>query len=191
MLNARGALLLIVIGTGLLTACLPGRLVYSSGTYQGTVQDIETRRPLAGAAVVAVWQEEAAIFGGHGPARDYHDVLEMVTDDQGKFEIPAKTHFTVFGKILALRLIVYSPGYAPYPALGTRPHGEALDASYVQKNFVIELPKLRTREERLQHAGRPVALDHRIPDRDTPNLLRLINQEIRELGLQPIGGEKK
>lgn len=179
--------LLLFVIIPLMAGCLPGRLIYHSESYRGRVVDAETKRPLEGAAVVAVWQREAALFGGHGPAYDYHDALEVVTDAQGEFTIPAQTHVTLIGRITEPRFVVYYPGYVPYPGVGTKPQGEAEKLSYERKVFEIELPMTKTRDDRGRHADRPVYLDHRVPEAKTPTLMTLINQEREALGLKPIG----
>ena len=182
---ARPLLLFVIVP--LVAGCLPGRLIYHSESYRGRVVDAQTKRPLEGAAVVAVWQREAALFGGHGPAYDYHDAVEVVTDAQGEFTIPAQTHFTVIGRITEPKLVVYYPGYVPYPELGTKPQDDADDLAHQHKVFEIELPRAKTREERLRLAGRPVGLDHRVPESKMPTLMTLINKEVQDLGLKPIG----
>ena len=77
----------------LLSASLAGcgHLVYPSGPYRGRVVDAETKQPLAGAAVLAVWR-----WGGPGlghPSEGFHDALEVLTDANGEFVVPRKTHF--------------------------------------------------------------------------------------------------
>lgn len=180
--------LLLFVIVPLIAGCLPGRLVYHSESYRGRVVDAETRRPLAGAAVVAVWhQETVVLLVGHGPALDYHDALEMVTDTLGEFEFPERTQFTLFGKILEPKFVAYYSGYVPYPTLGTQPQGDALDLAYQHRVFEIELPKAKTREDRGRQADRPLHLDHRVPEGKTPTLMTLINKERQDLGLRPIG----
>jgi hypothetical protein len=183
----RAPLLFLTVMVASLTAgCLPGYLVYPSGPYRGRVVDAETKQPLAGAAVVAVWEREGAVLGPHGPSEEYYDAVEVVTDAQGEFTIPAQTHFTLIGRIREPKLSVYYPGYIPYPELGTQPQGEAVDLAYHRKVFEIELPKAKSREERGRHADRPVRLGD-VPESKIPISMTLINKERQELGLRPIG----
>lgn len=181
------AFFLVVVVAFLTAGCLPGHLVYHSESYRGRVVDAETKQLLAGAVVVAVWHREAALFGGHGPAEDYHDAVEVLTDAQGEFAIPGRTHVTWIGRIREPKLVVYYPGYVPYPELGTRPGDEGRRIAYQRKVFEIELPRIRTREERGRHADRPAGLDHRVPESKIPTLMTLINKERLDLGLRPIG----
>ena len=139
--------------TGLLallwSACA-GHVVDASPAYRGRVADAETRQPLAGAVVLAVWYQETPV-APHGPAKDYHDALELLTDANGEFVVPERTHFTFIGKILEPEFVVYSPGYASFPGLGAWPQdSREIDAAYAKREFNFELTKLKTREERLR-----------------------------------------
>lgn len=185
----RRGLLVGLLPLVLAAGCVPGHLVYSTDAYRGTVVDAETKTPLVGAVVLAIWYREAAVFGGHGPAEDYHNALEVLTDAKGEFKIPAKTHFTLIGKILEPKFVIYYPGYGPYNGLQARPTGAEITAAYERKFFDVELRKLKTREERIRHADVPVS--SRVPEGQIPNIIRVVNKERLELGLQPIGGWKE
>ena len=165
---------------------------YSSGPYEGKVVDAGTQRPIVGAVVLAIWYREAALFGGHGPAVDYHDSLEILTDTQGEFTIPEKAHFTLIGRIREPEIVVYYPGYAYYPSLQAWPQGEGVEAAYKQKRFLFALSKLITRQERMKLAGLPLGTG-KVPENKMPTLIRLVNQELKNLGLPLIKGaeEKK
>ena len=170
------------------TGCF-GHLVYLSDTYQGKVIDAETKEPLVGAVVLAIWYREAPGLGGHGPAEGYHDALEILTDAQGEFTIPAKTHLTAIGKICEPKLVIYYPGYGFFPSLQAYPQDDKeVRAAYERRSFQVELIKLKTREERIKRADIPIDVDYRIPEAKMPNLFRLVNKERKELGLKPIGG---
>lgn len=174
----------------LTTGCF-GHLVYSSDTYQGKVIDAETKEPLVGAVVLAIWYREAPGLGGHGPAEGYHDALEVLTDAQGEFTVPAKTHLTAFGKIREPKLVIYYPGYSSFPLYQVRPQDDKeIAASYEQRFFHVELRKLKTRQERVEHAGVPLFAGG-VPERKMPNLIRLVNAERQALALKPIGGWKE
>ena len=193
--GVRGRVVLLCTGFVMLVlaaGCVPGRLVYTSGPYRGTVVDAESKKPLVGAVVLAVWfQETIVLVAAHGPAVEYHDSLEVLADSSGEFVVPEKTHVTLLGKIREPDFVVYYPGYAPYPSLKARPQGKEVDAAYEQKVFHVELSRLKTHQERLEHARIPVDVDHRIPEAKIANLIRLVNSERKALGLQPIGGWEK
>ena len=192
--GVRGRVVLLCTGFVMLVlaaGCVPGRLVYTSGPYRGTVVDAESKKPLAGAVVLAVWfQETIVLVAGHGPAVDYHDSLEVLADSSGEFVVPEKTHVTLLGKIREPDFVVYHPGYAPYPSLKTRPQGKEVDVAYEQKVFHFELGKLETREERIRAADLPPGTS-RVPEEKMANLIRLVNTEAKELGIPPIGRSER
>lgn len=172
---------LIVTST---TGCF-GHLVYPSDTYQGKVIDAETKEPLVGAVVLAIWYREAPGLGGHGPVESYHDALEVLTDAQGEFTVPAKTHLTAIGKIREPKLVIYYPGYGFFPSLQAYPQEDKkVRAAYERRFFQVELIKLKTREERMKVIDYPVWISD-VPDEKMPNLVRLVNKEVQLLGLQP------
>ncbi len=178
---------LFVVGSVVLlgTGCF-GHLVYASGPYRGKVVDAETGQPLVGAVVLAIWYREVPT-APHGPAVDYHDAVEVLTDAQGEFLIPAKTHVTPIGKIREPEFVTYYPGYAPYPSLKSRPQGLSVSAAYERRYFLIELKKLRAQKERIREADMPLGTG-KVPATKMPNLIRLVNEERKQLKLQPITG---
>jgi len=167
-----------------LTSGCAGHVVYASGPYRGRVVDADTQQPLVGAAVVAIWYREVPV-APHGPAVDYHDSMEVLTDTNGEFIVPKRTHLTLIGKIREPDFVIYYPAYAPYPSLKARPQGKEIDSAYEQRVFNIELQKLKTEGERMSVGDMPVSLSN-VPDVEMPNLVRLVNKERQDLGLQPI-----
>jgi hypothetical protein len=151
-----------------------GHLVYPSGPYNGRVVDADAGKPIVGAAVVAIWVRErpavAEVVEG-----DW-DVYETLSDANGEFTIPHRTHFTLFGWILEPKLVVYYPSYAPYRIADLQP----------EVRVTVPLKHLTTREERVWKADRPIGT-LMVPADQIPNLTRLIDQERRQLGLEPLG----
>lgn len=181
----RGLLRVFGMGAIIVLATGCGHLVYPSDAYQGRVLDAETKEPLAGAVVLAIWYREVSFipFAAHSPAEDYHDALEVLTDAQGEFTVPAKTHLTTIGKIREPRFIAYYPAYAPFPSLQAWPQGNDVDIAYRHKQFQIRLARLKAREERLDSLPTRPA---RVPLEKMTNLTRLINVERINLGLSPL-----
>lgn len=164
------------------TGCF-GHLVYPSDSYRGKVIDAETKEPLVGAVVLAIWYREAPGLG-HGPAEDYHDALEVLADENGEFIVPAKTHVTTFGKIREPEFVIYYPGYGFYPWYQVQPPDDkAIAAAYRQRFFHVELRKSQTREERLRNIN---ARPARVPIEKMPSLTRLVNIERISLDLSPL-----
>jgi hypothetical protein len=165
----------------LATGC--GHLVYTSGPYRGQVLDAETQQALAGAVVLAIWYREVPV-PPHGPAVDYHDALEVLTDAQGEFTVPAQTHLTPIGNIREPEFVIYYPGYGSYPYYKVRPRDNEVSAAYERHLFEVQLPKLKTREERMEGVHRELGVS-KVPESKMPRLLNLVNKERQGLGLKP------
>lgn len=184
----RSLLSLFLIPFSLLLATGCGHLIYTSEAYRGQVLDAETQQPLVGAAVLAIWYREVPV-APHGPAVDCHDALETLTDVNGEFTVPERTHVTPIGKIREPEFVIYYPGYAPYPSRQAHPQGNEISVAYKEKYFPVALSKLKTREERIKRADIPAS--SKVPETKMVNLIRLVNEERLSLGLQPIGNPKE
>ena len=159
-----------------------GHLIYTTGPYRGRVVDAETKQPLAGAAVLAVWRWEGPGLGH--PREMFYDAVELVTDGNGEFNLPRKTHFTVSGQVTEPDIIIYYPGYGLFPGYQIQPKGVALDSAF-REHTVVELPRLKTRKEMEEHAGLPAGTVG-VPDAKMPTLIRLVNLARKNLGLAPV-----
>jgi hypothetical protein len=166
-----GVALLIGVGLNLSAGC--GHLIYPSGPYSGRVVDAETGQPIAGAAVIATWTREIPV-APHMPEQDW-DVYETLSDVNGGFTIPHRTHFTFFGWIEDPMVVVYSPAYAPFRSADLHP----------ETPVAVTLKRLTDRVERVLNAGRPIGT-LTLPAGKIPNLTRLIDEERRQLGLEPL-----
>ncbi|MDO8477523.1 MAG: carboxypeptidase-like regulatory domain-containing protein [Candidatus Rokubacteria bacterium] len=180
--------LLLGVAFSLAAGC--GHLVYSSGPYSGQVVDAETGRPVAGAAVVAIWTREMPT--GPEVAEGDWDVYETLSDGNGQFAIPHRTHFTPFGWILEPKLKVYYPAYTPgYAAyygrdvpVVDRPPRDPRDRDRPETYVTIPLRRPTTRGARIHDADLPLGMEM-VRWEQVPNLMRLINEERSQLGLQP------
>lgn len=148
-------------------------------TYQGKVIDADTKEPIEGAVVVAVWDEERATPAG--PTSRLKDVKETLTDKNGMwlikgpkggevgnikagFSFLTGTYFTtppVF--------IVFKPGYCSWPkGFEIDPCKGKIKSESVADEEIFELPmlpKLTNRKDRLRNIPNPEAgiNDKRIP----------------------------
>ncbi|MBI5676512.1 MAG: hypothetical protein HZC48_11945 [Nitrospirae bacterium] len=59
----------------------------AAGTWKGRIIDIETKEPLEGAVVLAVWQRAYRTLAGDNTY--FYNAKEVLTDKEGRFEIPA------------------------------------------------------------------------------------------------------
>jgi hypothetical protein len=159
----------------------------AAGGYRGRVIDTETRRPIAGAAVVAYW-DVTLLAPGH-PQR-FLDAEEAVTGADGEFVIgkqPRRSSIPL-SRVGGPYLTIFSPGYGAYPAVmraplpPREPYSEVLER--MQRDVVVfELPRLQTREQRLVvfRTVQPVI----VPEAKIPNFMRLLDIERRQLNLEP------
>ncbi len=149
---------------------IPSTGCYAKGPWQGKVIDAETKQPIEGAVVVAVWIRETGTPAGTDTG--FVDAVETTTDKNGEFEISSKHFLSIIGirYIKGPFLTIYKPGYGSFSA-------------YFPQGIVIELPKLKTKEERER-----AAIDAEgsvAPPKKTPELMKLINSELKYLGNEP------
>lgn len=164
----------------------------SAGPWKGRVIDVETREPLEGAVVLAFW--ERVYRTPAGGSSYFYEAKEVLTDKEGMFEMPAYTPINLLPLISYLRgpeFVVFKPGYGKIQMyIGKYLTGKAVEPkemvlsgnTYRLAPGVIELPRLKTREERLRVLD---GLPPSVPDNEMPKLIQLMNKEEIALGLQP------
>jgi hypothetical protein len=154
-----------------------GRIFYIDFPYRGKIIDKETKRPIEGAAVVAVWWMESP---APHPIITYYDAYEIVTDVEGNFTTPWVWGGSInpLPKLRPPNFTIFKPGYEAYRA---RRFTSQINPASRWWRSVVELHHLTTRKERLRnlsfHPGSGV------PDEKIPNLIRLRNIERKHLGL--------
>ncbi len=180
----------IVIGFVVVLFCLiSSACAHSDGPYKGKVVELETGNPIERAVVAASWSIEEVPH-----AQKICDAEETVTDKNGEFVLPKGSCVShPFAKIFGPYVIVFKPGYLGYPPLG---HNEEEKRAHMpnwgkprlfkdKKQYnVIELGRPKTREEReltLDHADFPI---HDEVVEKLPNLIKLINEERKNLGFK-------
>jgi len=180
---------------------------FSLGPWKGKIVDVETTEPLEGTVVLAVW--EHVFRTPTGASSSLYNVKEVVTDKDGRFKIPNYTPINFFPIISYMRgpfFTIFKPGYGSVDGLalggyliGTKPGEEyaifdgkkdklpaVQDYKIEGKRYkyfsgTIELPKLRTREERLRNQpGGP----SEVHVYNAPLFYKLINEDRKNLGLQ-------
>ena len=176
-----------------------GHIYYSDGPWKGTVIDSETREPIEGAVVVAIWQKE---YGGPaGPYAYFLDAVEVLTDKDGRFLIPKfwKLNLVpILSWIEGPTFQIFKPGYTAFPGptltyfkyFPKSPLGVSLTAvaDLFKKGVVVELLKLKTEKERRMNV--PGWIDD-VGSEKLPLFYGLINEENRTLGLEGGIGRKK
>lgn len=159
-------------------------IYYSDGPYEGRVLDINTGEPIEGAVVVGEWRVD--YYGGAaGPLSQFCDAQETLTDKGGHFKIPRAScfRFWPFAAMGPAKFIVFKPGFLGYPPIDFKPShftGKEFDQKH---NIIIKLGQPASRKEReltLGHAG----LISERADEKLPILLRLQNEELKNLGIE-------
>jgi hypothetical protein len=167
-------------------------------TFKGKVVDAETKEPIEGAVVVAVWHEETATIAG--PSSRFKDVKETLTDKNGKWAmkgprgIDAGFIATIFSFLTGAhfteppKFIIFKPGYCSWP------QGFSIEACKskiepggnrdIIEGKTIELPKLTNKEDRRRAAliwpsaaGGDLATAKKLE-----NFVKLLDKEEKTLG---------
>ena len=155
------------------------------GPYQGQVIDAETKAPLAGAVVVALWRRNR-VYPFHSVSEHYA-VRETVTDSEGRFLLnakdveegaPARTYHPEF--------LIFQPGYGSFPRGHMAPTG-FIGGIFERPGAIIELPRLGSREDRRKHLFLfdPHSYS-KTPFKDLPVFVRRFNEERISIGLEPL-----
>jgi hypothetical protein len=162
-----------------------------AGSYEGRVIDTETKQPLEGAVVLAVWDKEYPTVGGR--VSYFLDSEEVLTDLNGRFVVGKLPPVTFKAFVAGPRILIFCPGYAPYgiyPDYKVNPEivldTDTLLRTMEKEELTFELARL-TREERLYVVRN---IDHMdVPEKKKPNLLRLKAVERKTLGLSAKEGQ--
>lgn len=166
-----------------LAACAPFLAGYAIThrypAYRGRVLELGTDKPIEGAGVLAVYRTwQAGIGETLNPYLDYQAVL---TNAEGRFEIPAERFWTFrpLGRFDPnVAITIYKAGYGNFPgSIGkyrvkmakqgkTDPELPRGFWFPPEKEVAIWLPKLETKEERRKHDL--LVTGTGIPDSDLP-----------------------
>ena len=189
-------------------------MVYHKPAFKGKVIDAETKEPIAGAVVVVIYEKYPIISGPGGGSASIMNIKEFLTDKNGEFYAPSYTTIIQPFSIEAYAsFIIFKPGYGSFPWYRVSPPMElSLDATMeffpretgtegeigwdykkdkkIKVAFgIVELPKLKTREERL-NSLRSANLHGEVHWNKIKKLMRLINEEYKSLGITPYKEEE-
>lgn len=152
----------------------------AAGPWKAQVVDAETRQPLEGVVVLAMWTRHVRTFGG--PSQEYYDSEEVLTDTEGRFTIGARSFFSLNPLVFfrGPRFLIFKPGYgrAIWPGgmqRETWPEGNVA-------SIVIEMPRLRTPKERREYLGVFRGGFLATPREKMPLLEKAIAEERRAVG---------
>lgn len=199
-LRGRVALLAGLVGLVGATLLQPA-VVHAAGPRHAQVIDAETREPLAGVAVLAVWSRGAR---GH-PAISFTDTgyyksAETATGPDGRFTIPWRILFALgFGvEVRGPEIALFKAGYGGWRFAGSKDMSTGDGA-------VIEMRPLRTAADQVRYLERKLTPAERdqlgrvwrgidgpqnpsdVPWREARAYEAAINAERAAHGLRPIG----
>ena len=161
---------MLFVTAAVLAACalLPAA-ARGDGPWKGQIVDAETGQALEGVVVLFYWIKYTSTPAGWAGG-DFRDAAEVVTGPDGRFVVPARRTFTLVPwKKVSREIVIFKPGYGHWRFRGSDqwerlPTGtraeryEAARTQLGQEGVVIELPPLKTREERRNSysgGGRP------------------------------------
>ena len=152
--------LLIVV----LAVFLGPQAVGAAGPWKAQVVDAETGQPLEGVVVLMYWIKYTG-----GPAGwaggEFYDAEEVVTGPDGRFVVPSRWGFTLnpFKKVFR-QMVIFKPGYGQWELRDAKEWEKLSDweskarreeawKQFEGDGVVMDLPPLKTREERLKFYG--------------------------------------
>jgi hypothetical protein len=167
---------------------LAGCGVHDGGPWQGRVIDAETKQPIEGAAVVAVWEKVMSLPPA-GAMPSYLDAEEVLTDKDGVFHVSRKRFLSIF-MLRGIRgpyLTIFKPAYGSFPRYQVSPDLTP-EHLFEGTGALVELPRLKTVEERAKKFPGLPSVQAR-PGK-FKKYIRLLNQEAREIGIQSAYDER-
>ncbi|QXE92954.1 hypothetical protein KP001_10720 [Geomonas subterranea] len=186
---------LVLLAATASTAMWP---VYHETAFDGRVLDFDTKQPLEGAVVVAIYNKRS-MGAGKGQSSTVINIKEALTDKEGKFHIPSYTTILAqpFTRQDRTSFLIYKPGYASV-LLPLKNHftgkttaerelspwyDPVLSGKYkirLRGAGIVEIPRLVTKDEKLRNL--PTLPDQLENLGKQKNLTTLINEEKKELG---------
>jgi len=158
--------------------------------YRGLIIDSDTKTPLAGAVVVALWVRERVY--PFQVNTEHYAVRETVTDAEGRFVMEVKDiEESAPRRTRKPEFLVFLPGYGSFPNGYTAPQG-FLAELFEGEGTTMELPRLIDRQRRINVLGG--ASPHnfsKTPGRDLPFLMKAVNKERVSLGFNPYPSPEK
>ena len=165
--------------------------VESAGPWRATIVDAETRQPLEGVVVLALFTKCTARWSGDYSC-EYFDAEEAVTGKDGRFEIPPRPLPSSWRTKMRSEFLIFMPGFgrarsADRPRRVDPDHAPSWSEILQAENAVLEMPPLETWAERREYYTFP---GHSVPGRVPRDRWRRYreaeNVERQYLGLPPL-----
>ena len=172
----------------LITGC-EGRfypLPYRSlAPFEGKVIDADTKEPIEGAVVLAVYSYEIYSFAGSNAV--IKDGQETLTDKNGEFRLRRTRRWFVLNRGYPRGwLEIFKPGYGNLCHERTKALGDNKSWPTPGKYIVYELPKLETEEERSRNIPKIYSFKE-ISYKNQKMYHSAIIAELDNLGFKPLG----
>jgi len=153
-----------------------------AGPWRARVVDAETKEPIVGAAVVAMWDEFHPAFPES--RTDYLDAMETMTDKDGMFEIPPRSPIPQhpMGEVGGPYFTIYKPGYGFYSGSQVTIGDNRIEKIGAEP-IKISLGKLIDKRSRSITASDAKLEVWSVPQGKKKYLMELYEQEMTFLGL--------
>jgi len=152
--------------------------------YYGKVVDMETKQPLEGAVVLAVYSTWLWASPG-GQVGYFLDAQELVTDKNGEFLIPSLNAFA-FRPLSTFKqkpyINIFKPRYGCYPGLWSKSSLVPNTVLQTDKYMTVEMLELNNWEDRRRNVGCYMIL---VPANRMRKYVEVLNDERVDLGFQP------
>jgi hypothetical protein len=153
----------------------------SLSPFKGKVIDTDTKEPIQGAVVLAVYYFTSS--GVAGAISSVEDGQETLTDKNGEFELPrTRRWFVLHRGYPEGTLEIFKPGYGTFWDKRAKAVGDNKSWPTPGKYIVYELPRLKTTKELKAQNIRTYS---EIPYRYKKNYIRLYNEWRISLGYGP------
>ena len=140
------------------------------GPFRGQIVDVETGKPVEGAAVLVVWLKDIPM-----PVHSvtgFYDAREAVTDVEGRFVVPRIFPALFWLFVRKPQFHYFAPGYVPQSVFVSE------GKTWVEHK-VVEMRRLKSREELLKKRRSSPAL---VPLDKMTEFTKAVNVERKMLG---------
>ena len=164
-----GAMEMLVTGAIMLFLSSGCGAPEASGPFRGRVVEAGTGKPLQDAITVVVWYYESSLVHARTTA---FDARESVTDNEGRWELPALSRGDAFFRLgITYQIRTFMPGGYEVEAVRTVQAGRPATAE-----IITSMRQLATREERCEALLRPTAFAFE-PREKMPRLIAAVDRE--------------
>jgi hypothetical protein len=128
-----------------------GCFIYHKPEFTGQILDKETKQPIEGAVVMAVYNKQDMGLGAGANTLPI-DVQESLTNSEGEFRIPSYTTLIVpiFSREYATTFIIFKPGYGSLSGLALEDYFSKKKAKPLEEEINIFLYNRVSKEIKVQ-----------------------------------------